>query len=109
MPLSVIHNVLMISPPGPGKTLLARSLPAILPFMTIDEALDVTHIYSMDDLLLEDSPLIRSRPFRAPHLTISHAGSVGGGTCPYPGEISLLTSACSSWMSCQSSACVSWK
>jgi magnesium chelatase family protein len=83
------HNVMMIGPPGAGKTLLARSLPAILPFMTIDEALDVTRVYSVADLLPEDTPLIRNRPFRAPHHTISHAGLVGGGTWPHPGEISL--------------------
>ncbi len=83
------HNVLMIGPPGAGKTLLARSLPAVLPHMTIEEALDVTRIYSVADLLPADQPLIRNRPFRAPHHTISHAGLVGGGTWPHPGEISL--------------------
>ena len=83
------HNALMIGPPGAGKTLLARSLPAVLPHMTIDEALDVTRIYSVADLLPPDLPLIRNRPFRAPHHTISHAGLVGGGTWPHPGEISL--------------------
>ncbi|UCE00319.1 MAG: YifB family Mg chelatase-like AAA ATPase, partial [Chloroflexota bacterium] len=83
------HNLLMIGPPGAGKTLLARSLPAVLPTMTIDEALDVTRIYSVADLLPPDLPLIRNRPFRAPHHTISHAGLVGGGTWPHPGEISL--------------------
>jgi magnesium chelatase family protein len=83
------HNVLMIGPPGAGKTLLARSLPAVLPHMTIDEALDVTRIYSVADLLPADLPLIRNRPFRAPHHTISNAGLVGGGTWPHPGEISL--------------------
>ena len=83
------HNVLMIGPPGAGKTLLARSLPAVLPHMTIDEALDVTRVYSVADLLPPDLPLIRDRPFRAPHHTISHAGLVGGGTWPHPGEISL--------------------
>lgn len=83
------HNLLMIGPPGSGKTLLARALPAILPQMTIDEALDVTRIYSVADQLPEDIPLIRSRPFRAPHHTISHAGLVGGGNQPHPGEISL--------------------
>ncbi len=83
------HNLLMIGPPGSGKTLLARALPGILPQMTIDEALDVTRIYSVADQLPEDIPLIRSRPFRAPHHTISHAGLVGGGNQPHPGEISL--------------------
>jgi magnesium chelatase family protein len=83
------HNVMMIGPPGAGKTLLARALPAILPHMTIDEALDVTRIYSVADQLPSDIPLIRSRPFRSPHHTISHAGLVGGGSLPHPGEISL--------------------
>ena len=87
--LSIVHNVLMIGPPGAGKTLLARSMPGILPQMTIDEALDVTRIYSVSDLLSRELPLIRSRPFRAPRHTISHAGLVGGGNWPHPGEISL--------------------
>ncbi len=83
------HNVLMIGSPGAGKTLLARSIPSILPRMTIDEALDVTRIYSVADQLPQDVPLIRNRPFRSPHHTISHAGLVGGGNQPHPGEISL--------------------
>ena len=83
------HNVMMIGPPGAGKTLLARAIPGILPRMTIDEALDVTRIYSVADQLPSDVPLIRNRPFRAPHHTISHAGLVGGGNIPHPGEISL--------------------
>jgi magnesium chelatase family protein len=83
------HNVIMIGPPGAGKTLLARALPSILPKMTIEEELDVTRIYSVADQLPEGVPLIRNRPFRSPHHTISHAGLVGGGNWPHPGEISL--------------------
>lgn len=83
------HNLLMIGPPGAGKTLMARALPSILPSMTLEEALDVTRIYSVADALPEGIPLLKSRPFRAPHHTISHAGLVGGGNWPHPGEISL--------------------
>lgn len=83
------HNVLMTGPPGSGKTLIARSLPGIMPAMSIDEALEVTKIYSVAGLLPADIPLIRHRPFRTPHHTISYAGLVGGGAWPRPGEISL--------------------
>lgn len=83
------HNVIMVGPPGSGKTLIARALPSIMPTMTIDEALDVTRIYSVADQLPSDIPLMRNRPFRSPHHTISHAGLVGGGNWPHPGEISL--------------------
>ncbi len=83
------HNLLMVGPPGAGKTLLARALPSILPAMTFEEALDVSRIYSVSDLLPSDMPLVRHRPFRSPHHTISNAGLVGGGNWPRPGEISL--------------------
>jgi magnesium chelatase family protein len=83
------HNVVMCGPPGSGKTLLARALPGILPSLTTNEALEVTKIYSVSGLLPSDTPLIRQRPFRSPHHTISNAGLVGGGHWPKPGEISL--------------------
>jgi magnesium chelatase family protein len=83
------HNVLMQGSPGVGKTLLARALPSIMPKLSLAEALDVTRVYSVADALPADQPLIRTRPFRTPHHTISHAGLVGGGTWPRPGEISL--------------------
>ncbi|MFA5054667.1 MAG: YifB family Mg chelatase-like AAA ATPase [Dehalococcoidia bacterium] len=83
------HNFLMSGPPGSGKTLLARSLPSILPKMSRAEALEVTKIYSISGLLPSDTPLIMQRPYRAPHYTISNAGLVGGGRWPRPGEISL--------------------
>ena len=84
----VVYNVIMIGPPGAGKTLLARAMPGILPRMSLEEALDVTRIYSVADALPPEL-MIRTRPFRAPHHTISHAGLVGGGNMPHPGEISL--------------------
>ena len=83
------HNMLMVGPPGSGKTLLARCLPSVLPPMRGDESLEVTKIYSISGLLPSGSPLITERPFRAPHYTISNAGLVGGGATPRPGEITL--------------------
>ena len=83
------HNVRIVGPPGSGKTLMARALPSILPAATLGESLEITRIYSVAGELDGAGPLIRARPFRAPHHTISHAGMVGGGRMPRPGEISL--------------------
>ena len=83
------HNVLLIGPPGSGKSMLSKRLPSILPDMTWAESLEVSTIYSIMGLLTPKQPLVTRRPFRAPHHTVSNAGLVGGGSNPKPGEISM--------------------
>ena len=83
------HNVLMIGPPGAGKTMLARRIPSILPELTLEESLETTMIHSVAGLLPSEKGIIATRPFRLPHHTVSDAGLIGGGSFPKPGEISL--------------------
>ncbi|MFA5074001.1 MAG: YifB family Mg chelatase-like AAA ATPase [Nitrospirota bacterium] len=83
------HNIVMIGPPGSGKTMLAKRLPSVLPEMNFDESIETTKIHSIMGLLKQGQPLIATRPFRSPHHTVSDAGLIGGGQVPKPGEVSL--------------------
>ncbi len=83
------HNILMVGPPGTGKSMLARRIPSILPPMSLEEALEITKIHSIAGTLPPDTPLLFDRPFRSPHHTVSDAGLLGGGTHPAPGEVTL--------------------
>ena len=84
-----MHNILMIGPPGSGKTMMARRMPSILPDLTFEESMEITKIYSVAGLLRSKNALITRRPFRSPHHTISNVAMVGGGRVPKPGEVSL--------------------
>ena len=103
------HNLLLIGPPGTGKSMLARRLPSILPPLTREEAIETTGIYSVAGLLPRGSGLMTRRPFRSPHHSVSAMGLSGGGSVPRPGRSALPTTGCCFWTSCRSSSGMCWR
>ena len=102
------HNVLLIGPPGSGKSMLSKRLPSILPDMTWEESLEVSKVYSVLGLLTRQEPLVQRRPFRSPHHTISSAGLAGGGSNPGRGRSPWPTRGCCFWTSCRSLKRTPW-